>query len=100
MSIYIITPTGIHITSLPYREVEAEEEDSGEKNEETEEKEQIINADQIFKSEECVICLTNPPNVLFCNCGHLCICEECDKTKSLKNCPICKTESKIKRIIN
>ena len=41
-----------------------------------------INADQTFKSNECVICLTNLPNVLFCNCGHLAICEECDRTKS------------------
>ena len=60
----------------------------------------IINAEQIFKSDECVICLINPPNVLFCNCSHLCICVECDKMKSLKDCPICKTESNIKRIIN
>ena len=47
-----------------------------------------------FKSDECVICLTIPPNVLFCNCGHLCLCEECDKVKSLENCPVCKTKKK------
>ena len=58
-----------------------------------------INAKLIFKSEECVICLTNPPNVLFCNCGHLCMCEECDKVKSLNTCPVCKTETTIKRNI-
>ena len=55
-----------------------------------------INADKSFKSDECVICLTNLPNVLFCNCGHIAICVECDKKKSLKNCPICKTENTIK----
>ena len=60
----------------------------------------IINVEQIFKSDECVICLNNPSNVLFCNCGHICICEECEKTRSLKNCPICKIENQIKRIIN
>ena len=60
-----------------------------------------INADKSFKSDECVICLINLPNVLFCNCGHIatCICVECDKTKSLKNCPICKTENTIKRTL-
>ena len=58
-----------------------------------------INADKSFKSDECVIRLTNLPNVLFCNCGHIAICVECDKTKSLKNCPICKTENVIKRTI-
>ena len=47
---------------------------------------QIINAEQTFKEEECVICLTEPPNILFCNCGHLCLCVECSKTgESLEN---------------
>ena len=58
-----------------------------------------INTLQTFKSNECVICLTNLPNVLFCNCGHMCICEECDSVKSLETCPVCKTENTIKRII-
>ena len=31
----------------------------------------IIKAEKNFKEDECVICLTNPPNILFCNCGHL-----------------------------
>ena len=61
--------------------------------------ERKINTNQTFKSNECVICLTNPPNVLFCNCGHLCLCVECDKVKSLKDCPMCKTENKIRRIL-
>ena len=56
-----------------------------------------INTDKAFKSDECVICITNPPNVLFCNCGHLCLCKECDKVKSLEICPICKTKNTIKR---
>ena len=61
--------------------------------------EKIINSSQTFKSNECVICLTNPPHVLFCNCGHLCICKECDKIKSLSDCPVCKTENTILRLI-
>ena len=40
----------------------------------------IINIEKNFKENECVICLTNPPNILFCNCGHLCVCKECSKT--------------------
>ena len=70
-----------------------------ENEEENEKEEQIINAELTFKSDECVICLTNPPNVLFCNCGHIAICIECDEIKSLNICPICKTENKIKRTI-
>ena len=53
-----------------------------------------INNELTFKSDQCVICLTNPSNVLFCNCGHLCICVECDRVKSLNTCPVCKTQLK------
>ena len=60
-----------------------------------------INTEKIFKEDECVICLTNPPNILFCNCGHLCVCVECSKTgESLEKCPICKTENTTLRIID
>ena len=58
-----------------------------------------INNEKTFKSDECVICLTNPPNVLFCNCGHLCLCVECDVVKGLNVCPMCKIENTIKRTI-
>ena len=74
-------------------------EENEENEEEEEEEEQIINAENFFKSDECVICLTNSPNVLFCNCGHIPICAECDETKSLNICPVCKTNNSIKRII-
>ena len=47
-------------------EEETNEENEEEEEEEEEEKEQI-KTDKSFKSDECVICLTNPPNVLFCN---------------------------------
>ena len=58
-----------------------------------------VNTDKSFKSDECVICLSNPPSVLFCNCGHIPICAECDKVKSLNTCPVCKTKTAIKRTI-
>ena len=54
---------------------------------------------QTFKNDECVICLTNPPNVLFCNFGHIAICTECDILKYLDVCPVCRTKSTIKRKI-
>ena len=58
-----------------------------------------INLEKSFKSKECVICLTKPTNVLFCNCGHLCLCVECDEVKGLDVCPVCKTENYIKRMV-
>ena len=76
-----------------------EEDSEYSEGEEIEEEIKQINTKQTFKSVECVICLTNTPNVLFCNCGHLCVCIECDKVKSLNTCPVCKTETTIKRDI-
>ena len=38
---------------------------------------QKINKNKTFKNEECVVCLLNPSNVLFCSCGHICICSKC-----------------------
>ena len=61
--------------------------------------EKIINSSQTYKSDECVICLSNPSNILFCNCGHIAICTECDKLKKLNASPICKTENKILRCL-
>ena len=61
-----------------------------------ENKKERINTEKAFKSNECVICLTNPPNVLFCNCRHTAICI---KTKGLDVCPVCKNENYIKRMV-
>ena len=57
-----------------------------------------INDFRTFKLEKCVICLEKEPKVLFCNCGHICICGKCSVNK-LDNCPICKKETTILRII-
>ena len=59
----------------------------------------VINLFKIFKSDECIICMTNKPNVLFCNCGHVSYCINCYKIKSLSVCPICKTDNEIIRML-
>ena len=46
------------------------------------EKPKVINLFKIFKSDECIICMTNEPNILFCNCGHVSYCLNCYKIKS------------------
>ena len=51
-----------------------------------------------FKLEQCVICLEEKPKVLFCNCGHLCICEKC-LVRRFDNCPVCKKKNTILRMI-
>ena len=58
-----------------------------------------INEGKTFKNDLCTICLERIPNVLFCNCGHICICEKCNEIKKLNSCPVCKTENNILRII-
>ena len=59
----------------------------------------VINLFKIFKSDECIICMTNKPNVLFCNCGHVSYCLNCYKIKSFFVCPICKTDNEIIRML-
>ena len=75
--------------------------ESGRESEEEseEESEKVINTELTLKYNECVICITNPPNVLFCNYGHIPICKECGKMKSLNTCLVCKTKNTIKRTI-
>ena len=62
---------------------------------------------RITKEDMCCVCLAKPPNVMFSNCGHLCLCEECnDRLNSNHNfevgnlkCPMCRTEVSQQRII-
>ena len=54
--------------------------------------------EKTFKSDQCVICLEEEPKFLFCNCGHICICEKCAHHR-YDNCPVCKKENTILRII-
>ena len=46
-----------------------------------------INNYKTFRQETCVICIERIPNVLFCNCGHICVCEECNEKENLKKLP-------------
>ena len=62
------------------------------------EEELPINDSRTFKLDQCAICLEKEPKVLFCNCGLICICDECF-VKKLDNCPVCKVKSTILRII-
>ena len=76
-----------------YRRREEEREEESEEERE----EPVINTTQSFKSDECAISLTIPPHVLFCNCGHLCLCVESEEVESLVVCPVYKTENTFKK---
>ena len=45
-----------------------------------------------FKRDECVICFDRKPNVLFAECGHIWVCEECEKIHPATKCPCCRTK--------
>ena len=97
--IHIKLLTGYYDISLDEYYLLGGEEEPEEEPEYIQNETPIINSSQSFKSNECVICLTNPPNVLFCNCGHLCLCSECERKKLSNKCPICKTENEIIRTL-
>jgi len=41
------------------------------------------------EARECVVCLTNPRNVLLRECNHFCLCESC-WDEGVKECPLCR----------
>ena len=51
------------------------------------------------KEETCCICLSAPSNILFTDCGHLCICENCDNKLIETKCPMCRTVVTHQKII-
>ena len=50
-----------------------------------------------YKIDQCVICLTDPSNILYNPCLHFCVCSQCDVKGEFKNCPYCR--EKIEEII-
>ena len=44
-----------------------------------------------IKSDTCCICLTSPSNIIFTDCGHMCICDSCNENIIELKCPLCRT---------
>ena len=57
------------------------------------------NLSKTFKEDKCVICLDSKPDILFCNCGNLVVCEECFNKLYNNKCPKCKVNNEIIRKI-
>ena len=45
---------------------------------------------EAFKVELCCICYESKPNILYLDCLHLSICNECQKKGNFKNCQLCR----------
>ena len=52
-----------------------------------------------YKEDVCVVCMTNKPDILFCNCGHLIVCGVCYIGIKNGKCPKCRKENDIIRKI-
>ncbi|XP_060069768.1 E3 ubiquitin-protein ligase LRSAM1-like [Ylistrum balloti] len=46
-------------------------------------------------NSECVVCMDQPTDVIFLNCGHVCTCKDC--SVKVQDCPLCR-EPIIQRI--
>lgn len=43
------------------------------------------------QSQNCIICLTNPREIVILNCGHICLCADCAQAlPTPRRCPICR----------
>ena len=58
----------------------------------------IPKTDNTIKEEECVVCYTNKPNIIYTDCYHLCVCSNCDEEGKLVNCPLCRMSIKSNKI--
>ena len=52
-----------------------------------------------IKEEICCICLSSPSKVIFPDCGHLCICENCNNELKELKCPMCRAVATQPRLI-
>ena len=59
----------------------------------------MLNSIKTFNTEVCQICNENPASILFCVCGHICVCGECIKKYESSACSICKTYNEYVRKI-
>ena len=48
--------------------------------------------------QNCIICLTNPREIVILNCGHICLCADCAQAlPTPRRCPICRAS--IERLV-
>jgi len=79
---FIINPLRSKLNSLK-KKIKEKEKILKEKEEEIEE-----------LDKKCSICFTNKSNIIFIPCGHLCMCNNCNKKYNQYNlsfCPICRS---------
>lgn len=53
------------------------------------ERRQRVRDTNLRDDQLCVICLTNPQEIILLPCGHVCLCEDCSLDYTL-TCPVCR----------
>ncbi|CAG9862596.1 unnamed protein product [Phyllotreta striolata] len=56
-----------------------------------------IRDEDLDENQLCVVCKTNPKEMILIPCGHVCLCEDCSADIT-ENCPICRTEINYKHV--
>lgn len=51
---------------------------------------QIVRDSEIPENQRCVVCQTNPREIIVLPCGHVCMCEDCNDSIT-NECPVCRT---------
>ena len=77
-------------------ESEDEEDEEEEIKNESEEDTTPVAISESLHSDQCVVCLSKKPELLFVNCLHRCVCLKCKKTSPFRRCPSCRTLISIK----
>ena len=90
----ITTPFNVYIIISKYASPEIYEENNDETLPQP-----TTTPKQSIKEDKCCVCLENVPNILYVDCGHIAICNTCDKKGNFNNCPICRTQVKNNKII-
>ena len=72
-------------------EVEMEDESQDESEDTT-----PVAISKPFHSDQCVVCLSKKPEILFVKCLHCCVCLKCEETNPFRRCPSCRTHISIK----
>ena len=80
----------IEMETTFYLNLDVEENYDEDESENEDDIEIIPIIEDVFRIEECSVCLTNTPNIINIPCLHLSICQECEEKGKFKKCVTCR----------
>ena len=79
----------IDVSTVWWEDYNSEDEDEDEDEEPTR---------KTISEPECIICFEKTPNILYLECLHLCVCNDCDIKGKFHKFPMCRTKIKNQKI--